>query len=278
MTAPISLSAFADLARRRGNTAYGPLLESLPTMREVRHSSDGPQQAIAPSATFQKLRNRSASKNHSQAPLDLATCVPLCASGHGLLPERAGSDEPGGIHPHMETTSKAGADPASAVCVPDQPDLARRCCAEIQLLTYRCAIGGLADPHHVRFVICAGRKQKQWQTQLIRMPFNTGTGTEALVSSLKDKWPLVAAFHWGVSSAEITRRLVSSVGATPEDIAEPDPDIDEWDRGGLRFVSGQPCERRIALEQEKSRPFAFRPKPPWALFREEPLKLQPSTP
>lgn len=262
MTAPITLSGFADLARRRGNTAYAPPLEPPPATRAVRHSPDGPRQAIALPATFLKLRNRSAGANHTPGPLDLAACASLDASAHEPLPQRARSGEPGLIHPPtpyrqraaaLGTASSARADPVRTICVPDQPDLARRCSAEIQLLTYRCAIGRLADPQQVRFAMCAGRKQKQWKTRLIRLPFVTET--EDFAKPLKEKWPLVAEFHWGVSSAEITQRLVRSVGGTPEDIA--DPDIDEWDmsgEGGMRFVTGQPWQQRVALERENSRP------------------------
>lgn len=250
MTAPISLGAFADLARRRGNTAYVSSLEPPPTVRAVRHSPDGPPQAIALPATFLKLRNRSADTNPTPGPLDVAACDPLDASAHQPLPEKACSGEPGPMlpptpyrqrAPALEIASRARADPVRTVSVPDQLELARRCSAEIQLLTYRCAIGRLADPRQVRFAMCAGRKQKQWKTRLIRLPFITET--EDLVTSLKEKWQLVAEFHWGMSSAEITRRLVRSVGSMPEDIAEPDPDIDEWDiggEGGMRFVTGQP--------------------------------------
>lgn len=264
MSAPITLSGFADLARRRGNTTYAPPVVPPPATTAVSPAPDAPRQPVALSATFLKLRNRSAHTHHTSRPLDLAACASLDASAHGPLPERARSSEPGRRHPPtpygqrasaLGAASSARADPVRTVCVPDQPDLARRCSAEIQLLTYRCAIGRLADPQQVRFAMCAGRKQKQWKTRLIRMPFITET--EYLVTSLKEKWQLVAEFHWGVSSAEITRRLVRSVGGTPEDVAEPDPDIDEWDmsgEGGMRFVTGQPWQQRVALERENSRP------------------------
>jgi len=263
VTGLISLSAFADLARRRGNTAYVPPLEPPPTMRAVRHFDDGPRQAIGLSASFLNLRKKSASTNQTPYPLDLAACASLGASADGPHPERAHSDEPGRIHPltpygqrasALGAASSARADPVRTVCVPDQPNLARRCSAEIQLLTYRCTIGRLANPQQIRFAMCAGRKQKQWKTRLIRMPFINET--EDLLTSFKEKWQLVAEFHWGVSSTEITRRLVRSVSGTPEDIAEPDPDVDEWDmggEGGMRFVTGQPWLQRVALERENSR-------------------------
>jgi len=264
MTAPITLSRFADLARRRGNTAYVSPLEPPPATRAVRHPPDAPRQPVALSATFLKLRNRTADTNQTPRPLDLAACAAHNASAREPLPERARSGDPGPIHAPAPSSqpvaapapaSSARTDPVRTVCVPDQPDLARRCSAEIQRLTYRCAIGRLTDPRQARFAMCAGWKQKQWKTRLIRLPCITET--EALVTSLKEKWQLAAEFHWGVSSAEITRRLVRSVGGTLEDIAEPDPDIDEWDMsgdGGMRFVTGQPWQQRVALERENSRP------------------------
>jgi hypothetical protein len=263
MTPPISLSGFADVARRCGNTVYVPHQAPPPTMKAVGPAPDGPPQAIALPATFLKLRNRSADTNPKPGPLDVAACDPLDANAHQPLPEKACSGGPGLMLPPtpyrqrasaLETASSAHADLVRTVCVPDQLDLARRCSAEIQLLTYRCAIGRLADPRQVRFAMCAGRKQKLWKTRLIRLPFVTET--EDFTKPLKEKWQMVAEFHWGVSSAEITRRLVRSVGATPEEIPEPDPGVDEWDMSGDggRFVTGQPWQQRAALERDKARP------------------------
>lgn len=258
MTAPISLAAFADLARRRGNTAYVPPSAHLPSMKAVRHSLEAPRHPKVLPATFPKLRNTSASTNHSPVPLDLTGCAALDASAHEPRSKTVRSTEPHPPMPYKRPASVLAAastvprDPKRTVCVPDQHELARRCSAEIELLTYRCAIGRLADPKQARFAMCAGRKQKQWKTRLIRLPIITDT--DYLVTSFKEKWQLVTEFHWGVSSAEIARRLVRSVGGAPEDIAEPDPDIDEWDvggEGGTRFVTGLPWERRVALEREK---------------------------
>lgn len=259
MTAPITLSGFADLARRRGNTAYATPLDPPPTMKAVRRSPDAPRHTKVPPATFLKLDNRTARTNPSPRPLDLAACASLDASAHEPRSKTVSSAEPGQIHPsapYRQPASVTGSAsttprvPERRVCVPDQLELARRCSAEIQLLTYRCAIGRLADPKQIHFAMCAGWKQKLWKTKLIRL--RSITDTECLLTAFKERWQLVAEFHWGVSSAEITRRLVRSVGGPPEDIAEPDPDIDEWDmggEGGTRFVTRQPWERRVALER-----------------------------
>ena len=199
MTGPISLSAFADLARRRGNTAYAPPLEPPPATRAVRHPPDAPRQPVALSATFLKLRNRTARTNHTPRPVDLAACASHNPSVREPLPEKARSGDPGPIHAPAPSSRHAAApgpastahpglarpDPERAIWVPDQLGLARRCSAEIQLLTYRCAIGRLTDPQQVRFTMCAGWKQKQWKTRLIRLPFITET--EDLVTSLKEK-------------------------------------------------------------------------------------------
>ena len=259
MTAPITLSGFADLARRRGNTAYAPPLDPPPAPRAVRHPPDAPRQPVALSATFLKVRNRTARTNHTPGPRGLTACASLDASAHEPRSKTVSSAEPGQIHPpaqYRQPTSVTGTasttphDPERRVCVPDQLELARRCSAEIQLLTYCCAIGRLADPKQIHFAMCAGWKQKLWKTKLIRL--RSITDIECLLTAFKERWQLVAEFHWGVSSAEITRRLVRSVGGIPDDIAEPDPDIDEWDmggEGGTRFVTRQPWERRVALER-----------------------------
>lgn len=138
--------------------------------------------------------------------------------------------------------------PPRHIVVPDQAGLARSCSVGIQLLTFRCCIGNHADPQQVRFAICAGRRQGVWKSRIWRLPWSGDTAP--FLQMFRKQWPLVAEIHWGISSREIVRRLVVSVGSEAAEIPGLDPEIDEWDAGARRFVSGQPHQLRLALEKE----------------------------
>lgn len=247
MPLPAALDAFDRLAVRRGTATYVAVLSqpALPKEMGVVSGKITPEPPLLqrgtnnplarPEPEYVPLQVRGDRIYHGGPP-------PVFVRGEIAAGENSQVLAPAKIDPSTHPRH---------IVVPDQAGLARSCSVEIQLLTFRCCIGGQADPRQVRFAMCAGRRQGMWKCRIWRLPWSGDTAP--FLQIFRKQWQLVAAFHWGVSSREIAQRLVTSVDSVPAEIPGLGPEIDEWDAGARRFVSGRPDQLRMALEKESGR-------------------------
>lgn len=247
MSHPVALDAFDRLAARRGTATYVAVLPhpAIPKKMGGVSTKVTPEAPLLKSGTNNPLGRPEPGSVPRQISGD-RSC--LGAFPPVLLREEITTNEPPQIFAPARIDQSM---PPRHVVVPDQARLARSCSVEIQLLTFRCCIGDQADPRQVRFAMCAGRRQGMWKSRIWRLPWPGDTAP--FLQIFRKQWQLVAEFHWGVSSREIVQRLVRSVDSVPAEIPGLGAEIDEWDAGAKRFVSGRPDQLRMALEKESGR-------------------------
>ena len=137
---------------------------------------------------------------------------------------------------------------AAGKFVPSQEKLVRAVSVEIQILTCKSIIGSQADPEKLRYVLCAGWKNKEWTARLTRL--SRIVEAAPLVEKLKKHWQLVEVVTWGMSSNAMTAALVASYCGKLDKL--PPPPQDEWRE---RFLnSEQFMAFRERLEKESGRP------------------------